>query len=74
VEDWVEIRCLHRAEGVPIKETARRLGVTRNTVRAALRPVGPPKYERDRRGSVADAYEPRVRALLEERRRRCRSR
>jgi hypothetical protein len=67
VEDWAEIRRLHRAEGVPIKETARRLGVARNTVRAALRSDGPPKYERARRGSVADAYEPRVRALLVER-------
>jgi DNA-binding CsgD family transcriptional regulator len=37
VEDWAEIRRLHRAEGVPIKEIARRLGIARNTVRAALR-------------------------------------
>ncbi len=36
MEDWAEIRRLHRAEGVPIKEIARRLGVARNTVRAAL--------------------------------------
>jgi transposase len=64
VEDWAEIRRLHRAEGVPIKEIARRLGVARNTVRAALHSDGPPKYERSRRGSVADAYEPQVRALL----------
>jgi len=66
VEDWAEIRRLHRAEGVPIKEIARRLGVARNTVRAALRSDGPPKYERVSRGSVADAYEPQVRALLVE--------
>jgi IS30 family transposase len=33
VEDWAEIRRLHRAEGVPIKEIARRLGIARNTVR-----------------------------------------
>jgi transposase len=64
VEDWAEIRRLHRAEGVPIKEIARQLGLARNTVRAALRSDGPPKYERAPRGSVADAYEPRVRALL----------
>jgi len=30
VEDWAEIRRLHRAEGVPIKEIARRLGVARS--------------------------------------------
>ncbi|MFC7661359.1 IS21 family transposase [Pseudonocardia benzenivorans] len=64
VEDWAEIRRLHRAEGVPIKEIARRLGIARNTVRAALRSDGPPRYERAPRGSVADAYEPQVRALL----------
>ena len=36
VEDWAEIRRLHRAEGMPIKAIARVLGVSRNTVRAAL--------------------------------------
>ena len=36
VEDWAEIRRLHRAEGLSIKEIARRLGVARNTVRDAL--------------------------------------
>lgn len=64
MEDWAEIRRLHRAEGVPIKEIARRLGVARNTVRAALASDRPPKYERARRGSVADAYEGQIRALL----------
>jgi transposase len=66
VEDWAEIRRLHRAEGVPIKEIARRLGVARNTVRAALSSDRPPKYERAPRGSVADAFEPQIRALLKE--------
>jgi transposase len=66
VEDWAEIRRLHRAEGVPIKEIARRLGVARNTVRAALSSDRPPKYERAPRGSVADGFEPQIRALLNE--------
>jgi transposase len=66
VEDWAEIRRLHRAEGVPIKEIARRLGVARNTVRAALNSDRPPKYERAPRGSVADGFEPQIRALLKE--------
>ena len=64
MEDWAEIRRLHRAEGVPIKEIARRLGVARNTVRAALASDRPPKYERASTGSVADAFEPQIRALL----------
>lgn len=66
MEDWAEIRRLHRAEGVPIKEIARRLGVARNTVRAALNSDRPPKYERPPRGSVADPFEPQIRALLKE--------
>jgi transposase len=66
VEDWAEIRRLHRAEGVPIKEIARRLGVARNTVRAALASDRPPEYQRPPRGSVVDAYEPAIRTLLVE--------
>jgi transposase len=66
VEDWAEIRRLHRAEGVPIKEIARRLRVARNTVRAALSSERPPEYRRASRGSVVDVYEPQIRALLRE--------
>lgn len=36
VEQWAEIRRLHNSKGVPIKESSRRLGVARNTVRSAL--------------------------------------
>jgi transposase len=64
VEDWAEIRRLHRAEGLPIKQIARIKNVSRNTVRAALRSDGPPKYEREPKGSVADGFEPRIRGLL----------
>ena len=64
VEDWAEIRRLHRSERVPIKVIARALGISKNTVRAALRSDGPPKYERAPRGSVVDAVEPRIRELL----------
>jgi transposase len=64
VEDWAEIRRLHRAEGLPIKVIARTLGVSRNTVRSALASDGPPKYERAAKGSVADGFEPRIRELL----------
>ena len=64
VEDWAEIRRLHRAEGLPIRQVARIMRVSRNTVRAALRSDGPPRYERAPQGSVADAFEPRIRELL----------
>src|SRR5690348_16297724 len=36
VEDWAEIRRLHRAEKMPIKVIARVMGVSRNTVPAAV--------------------------------------
>jgi len=64
VENWAEIRRLHRAEGIPIKEISRLLGIARNTVRAALAADEPPKYVRPSRGSVVDAVEPEVRKLL----------
>ena len=64
VENWAEIRRLHRAEGLPIREIARVMGVSRNTVRAAVASDGPPKYERRPQGSVVDAAEPRIRELL----------
>src|SRR4051812_18915582 len=64
VEDWAEIRRLHRAEGMAIKAISRRLGVARNTVRDALRSNEPPRYERQRVGSAVDAFEPAVLELL----------
>jgi len=64
VEDWAEIRRLHRAEQMPIKAIARVMGVSRNTVRAAIASDKPPRYERPRKGSIVDAVEPRIRELL----------
>jgi transposase len=64
VKDWAEIRRLHRAEGLPIRQIARVMDISRNTVRAAVRSDGPPRYERAVKGSVADGFEPRIRELL----------
>jgi hypothetical protein len=64
VEEWAEIRRLHVGEGMGVKAIARRLGVARNTVRAALRSDDAPKYERERPGSAVDAFEPAIRRLL----------
>jgi len=65
VEDWAEIRRLHRAERLPIKAIVRVLGVSRNTVRAAIASDVPPKYERTPAGSIVDEVEPRIRELLQ---------
>jgi transposase len=64
VEDWAEIRRLHRAERMPIKVIARVVGCSKNTVKAALASDGPPRYERRPTGSIVDAVEPRIRELL----------
>ena len=45
MEAWTTIRYLH-AEGTPIRAICRELGVSRNTVRQALRSESAPKYER----------------------------
>ncbi|MER7461259.1 IS21 family transposase [Micromonospora sp. NPDC126480] len=66
VEDWAEIRRLHRSEGMPIKAIARKLGVGRNTVRRALASEGPPRYSRPAKPSIVDAVEPQIRALLQQ--------
>jgi transposase len=64
VEDWAEIRRLHRAEQMPIKAVARVMGCSKNTVKRALAADGPPRYERTPRGSIVDGIEPRIRELL----------
>jgi transposase len=65
VEDWAEIRRLHRAERMAVKVIARVLGCSKNTVKKALAADQPPAYRRRRRGSVVDPVEPRIRELLQ---------
>ncbi|GAA1262397.1 IS21-like element ISMbo1 family transposase [Kitasatospora nipponensis] len=64
VEDWAEIRQLHRAEQMPIRAIARHLGISKNTVKRALANDRPPKYQRPAKGSIVDAVEDRIRELL----------
>ena len=65
MEDWAEIRRLHRAEGLPIKAIARKLGVSRNTVRAAIASDTAPKYVRRPAGSIVDTVERKIREQLQ---------
>ena len=65
MEDWAEIRRLHRSERMPIKAIARVLGISRNTVRAAIASDVAPRYAREPVGSIVDAVEPRIRELLQ---------
>jgi transposase len=49
-----------------IRAIARRLAISRNTVKKALACHEPPKYVRASAGSVVDAVEPQIRVLLAE--------
>lgn len=64
MQDWAEIRRLHRSEGMSRRAIARRVGVSRTTVDRALSSSRPPHYQRPPVVSVFDAVEVRVRELL----------
>jgi transposase len=65
LEEWMEIRILHR-QGLGIRAIARRLGVSRNTVRKALRGKEPPHYPRRVvRVSKLEPYKEYLRARVE---------
>jgi transposase len=49
---------------MPIKVIARVMGMSKNTVKAALASDTPPRYQRPAKGSIVDVVEPRIRELL----------
>jgi transposase len=49
---------------MPIKVIARVMGISKNTVKAALASDAPPRYQRPAKGSIVDVVEPRIRELL----------
>jgi transposase len=50
---------------MPIKQIARVMGVSKNTVKRALAAEGPPRSERAPQGSIVDQVELRIRELLQ---------
>jgi transposase len=56
VEQWAEIRRLHRVDGVSIREISKRTGLHRKTVRRALAAVEPPRYSRATAVSKLDPF------------------
>src|SRR3954471_22410096 len=64
VERWAELRREHFVRGVSIKELARRTGLSRNTVRAALRASAPPGYRRAPAGSKLNPFKDEIHKLL----------
>ena len=56
VEQWAEIRRLHRVERLSIREISKRTGLHRKTIRRALAASVPPKYRRELAGSKVDPF------------------
>lgn len=63
MEDWALIRRL-AGEGVPKRQIAARLGISRTTVVKAVASQSPPKYERKAAPTSFTPFEPLVRQLL----------
>jgi transposase len=66
VEQWAGLRRQHFVAGKSIKRLARETGLSRNTVRAALRSNEPPVYRRALGGSVLDPFKDEIHRLLRE--------
>jgi transposase len=65
VEQWAEIRRMHRVERLSIHEIARRAGVHRETVRRALADERPPRYHpRPKTPSKLDPHREQIAHLL----------
>ena len=66
VELWAELRREHFVRGVSIKKLSRRTGLSRNTIRKALRSDAPPVYRREPAGSMLDPFKGEIHRLLKD--------
>jgi transposase len=66
VELWAELRREHFVRGVSIKKLVRRTGLSRNTIRKALRSDEPPAYRREPAGSMLDPFRDEIHGLLKD--------
>ena len=64
VEGWAELRREHFVRGVSIKELARQTGMSRNTIRSALRSSTAPRYSRPSPVSKLDPFKDEIHRLL----------
>jgi transposase len=56
VEQWAEVRRMHRVDGLSGREISRRTGLHRDTVARLLAAAAPPRYERRPAGSKLDPF------------------
>ncbi|MDQ6776644.1 MAG: IS21 family transposase [Actinomycetota bacterium] len=66
MERWAELRRAHFVGGKSIKRLARETGLSRNTIRRALRGQAPPSYQRASRLGVLDPFKPEIHRLLQD--------
>ena len=66
MEQWAELRREYFVGGKSIKELARATGLSRNTIRRALRSERPPSYRRAPRARVLDPFKDEIHRLLGE--------
>jgi transposase len=64
VEQWAEIRRMHRVERLSIRAIHRRTGLHRETIRRALRGHEPPRYQRPAGVSKLDPLRPWIEEQL----------
>ena len=56
MEQWAEVRRMHRVDGLSEREISRRTGLHRNTVKRLLAAPVPPRYQRKPAGSKLDPF------------------
>ncbi|HLI58327.1 MAG TPA: IS21 family transposase [Solirubrobacteraceae bacterium] len=66
MEQWAELRREHFVAGKSIKRLVGETGLSKNTIRRALRSETPPTYQRAGRGSVLEEFKPEIHRLLRE--------
>jgi transposase len=66
VEQWAELRREHFVGGKSIKELARATGLSRNTIRRALRSDLPPGYRRAAKAGVLGPFKADIHRLLKD--------
>ena len=66
VERWAELRREHFVRGVAIKELVRRTGLSRNTIKRALRSDLPPAFKCPERPSKLDPFKDEIHRLLKD--------
>ena len=66
MEQWAELRREHFVAGKSIKRLVRETGLSKNTIRRALRSETPPRYQRASRTGVLEEFKPEIHRLLTE--------